>query len=149
MRCTSGAVRAGHVSARAMRPAMHASTAIDIHQSAILNEGHAMADRSLLDREWPPDRPYDPYIYGINSFFPEKPLPQYCPPQYCPPQAQRYLPPSPTLTLLLSSPLEQSPTLCAPNHNDYFIPKGYVALIFTCLFPLIKLSARRSATYIK
>lgn len=129
MRCTSGAVRAGHVSARAMRPAMHACTTIDTHQANIMNEGHPMTDWSLLDQEWPPDRPHDPYIYGMN-YFPEKPVPQYFPPQ-----AQHYnMPPSPTLTLLLSPPLQHSPTLLAPNHTDYLIPKGYVCIYFcfTC-----------------
>ncbi|XP_059054469.1 hypoxia-inducible factor 1-alpha-like [Achroia grisella] len=52
-----------------------------------------MTDWSIMDHDWPT---YDPYQY--YNYYQEAQPPQIAPP------AQAYMPPSPTLTLLLSSP---------------------------------------------
>ncbi|KAM3968449.1 juvenile hormone resistance protein II [Aphomia sociella] len=74
-----------------------------------------MNDWSIMDRDWPS---YDPYQY-YNYYQDQQP------PQYIPPQAQSFMPPSPTLTLQLSSPELMSPQPYQLQYaNPGTVPKG-------------------------
>lgn len=77
-----------------------------------------MADWSMMNHEWLGNQ-FDPYQYGGNPYYQEKP-----PEPYISSQAQSYLPPSsPALTLLLDSPEHHIMGSTRPVHHDATRPE--------------------------